>query len=104
MSKGVVPLRFTPAPWVAEAACRGLDPNLFFPKRDDEGGVAQALAVCATCPVTRACMEYAIANYLDEGVWGNTSARQRRAIATARHRGHRHALEYQSSDKTEPLA
>ncbi len=46
--------------WRMNAACRGVDPELFFPAA--EGGpardaqVAAAKAVCARCPVRRECL------------------------------------------------
>jgi WhiB family redox-sensing transcriptional regulator len=38
-----------PGGWHEQAACRGLDPDLFFPERGDDARAARA--VCATCPL-----------------------------------------------------
>jgi WhiB family redox-sensing transcriptional regulator len=70
------------ATWKQDAACRNLDPNMFFPDRDDAAG--PALAVCATCPVREACLEYALVNRLREGIWGGATERERRRLARQR--------------------
>lgn len=45
-----------PLGWMEEAACRGLDPELFFPDRDgSKTRIAQAKAICAGCPVLFDC-------------------------------------------------
>ncbi len=42
--------------WMEEAACRGVDPELFFPDRDGSTArIAQAKAICAGCPVLSDC-------------------------------------------------
>jgi WhiB family redox-sensing transcriptional regulator len=56
--------------WRNLAACRGLDPDLFFAERGDTLTVRNARAVCATCPVAAECLEYAIANDETVGMWG----------------------------------
>lgn len=58
-----------------DAACRGVDPSLFFP--DDEAGSARAKAVCAVCPVSVACLDHAIAHGENHGVWGGMTTRER---------------------------
>ena len=42
-------IKYSRQPWMAEAACRGLDVQLFFPERGEL--TDQARAVCARCPV-----------------------------------------------------
>jgi WhiB family redox-sensing transcriptional regulator len=66
--------------WAARAACRGLDPELFFPARGQAAG--QAKAVCAVCPVTAECAEYAAIVHQNKGIWGGLSERQRRRLVT----------------------
>ena len=58
--------------WFKDAACRGLDTNLFFPEK---GEPAQAKQVCETCPVTIECLALGIDER--QGIWGNTSERER---------------------------
>ena len=66
------------ADWRTLAACRGLDPDLFFPKRGDSITARSAQAVCATCPVAEQCLEFAIEVGETEGIWGGLSGRQMR--------------------------
>ena len=68
--------------WMAEGNCRSESPSLFFPS--DGVGVAVARRVCATCPVKGPCLEYALRNGIDHGVWGGASERERRRIARRR--------------------
>lgn len=68
--------------WHTRAACRGLDPDVFFPERGEP--VREAKAICATCPVQSQCLAHAIDNVERWGVWGGTTDRQRIAIRKAR--------------------
>lgn len=68
--------------WMAEGNCAGQAPDLFFPS--DGVGVEVAKKVCEGCPSTEPCLEYALTNRVDHGVWGGCSERQRRRILKAR--------------------
>jgi WhiB family redox-sensing transcriptional regulator len=68
--------------WMAEGNCREHPPTTFFPS--DGVGVEVAKRICATCPVAAPCLEYALQNRIDHGVWGGTSERQRRRILKSR--------------------
>src|SRR5215475_2614241 len=68
--------------WMAVGNCREESPSLFFPS--DGVGVEVARRICATCPVKSPCLEYALANGIDHGVWGGASERERRRIARRR--------------------
>jgi WhiB family transcriptional regulator, redox-sensing transcriptional regulator len=68
--------------WMARGRCRTEPPSLFFPS--DGVGVEIARRICADCPVKAACLEYALRNGIDHGVWGGTSERERRRIARRR--------------------
>ncbi|MEV6912311.1 WhiB family transcriptional regulator [Amycolatopsis sp. NPDC051071] len=66
---------------LSEAACRGEDPELFFPVTETGPGarqVTRAKAVCARCPVTSACLAYALDNGLAHGVFGGLTGSERR--------------------------
>jgi WhiB family redox-sensing transcriptional regulator len=68
--------------WRYYAACRGLDPELFFPSGDShqaQGQLQQAKAVCAGCAVRSVCLEFAILAGVEHGVWGGCSEDERRA-------------------------
>ncbi|WP_103533969.1 WhiB family transcriptional regulator [Streptomyces sp. SM11] len=69
--------------WRLYAACREEDPDLFFPIGSTGPAVvrtAEAKAVCRTCPVQAACLEWALENGQDSGVWGGLSENERRAL------------------------
>lgn len=72
----------TETTWMAEGNCRNEPPTRFFPS--DGVGVEIAKQICATCPVSEPCLEYALEQRIDHGVWGGTSERQRRRILRAR--------------------
>jgi WhiB family redox-sensing transcriptional regulator len=71
-------------PWRANAACRGLDPGIFYPLSDEEA--EQAKAVCDLCPVQSSCLEHALGIREKEGVWGGRTERERRRIIRQRRR------------------
>ena len=68
--------------WMGEGRCREMDPAVFFPS--DGIGVQSAQRVCEECPVRLPCLEYALDNRVDHGVWGGTSERERRRILRRR--------------------
>jgi len=61
------------APLLPGAACLGADPALFFPERGDADTEAQAVAICARCPVRAACYERALLNGERAGIWGGVN-------------------------------
>ncbi|MBM3663259.1 MAG: WhiB family transcriptional regulator [Actinobacteria bacterium] len=67
---------------MARGNCAEKPPSVFFPS--DGVGVEVAKRVCADCPVKNQCLEYALDNRIDHGVWGGTSERERRRILKAR--------------------
>jgi WhiB family redox-sensing transcriptional regulator len=68
--------------WMRRGNCRDHPPSTFFPS--DGVGVDVARRICATCPVKTLCLEYALRNGVDHGVWGGASERERRRIARQR--------------------
>lgn len=68
--------------WMAHGNCRDVPPDVFFPS--DGLGVQEAQRICVDCPVSEACLEYALANRIDHGVWGGRSERERRRILRRR--------------------
>lgn len=69
-----------------EAACRDMDLNLFFHSRSDTCISPQAREACDRCPVRDECLEYAISqpSGSDIGIWGGTTASERRKMRRAR--------------------
>lgn len=72
-----------PDPW-PDAACRGHDPDIFFPEDDRNSGPAKA--ICAVCPHREPCGEHALATRERFGVWGGLSESDRHAILKRRSR------------------
>ncbi len=70
--------------WRDRGACRGLDPEIFYPETDEEA--LEAKAVCAACVVQVACLEHALTYREKEGVWGGATERERRRIIRQRRR------------------
>jgi hypothetical protein len=74
--------------WRGEAACRGTDPELFFPigaGRNSLSQIAAAKRICARCPVIERCRESALANGY-EGIWGGLDDDERRRMRARRQR------------------
>ena len=74
----------TTTTWQSKAACRGLDPTIFYPDPEEDG--AEAKDVCSVCPVRQPCLEWALSNREKEGVWGGATERERRRILRQRRR------------------
>ena len=70
--------------WMMRGNCTNTPPALFFPH--DGVGVDHARRVCLGCPVLDTCLEYALENRIDHGVWGGTSERERKRILHQRRR------------------
>jgi WhiB family redox-sensing transcriptional regulator len=70
--------------WRQRAACRGVDPDIFYPVSDEEA--EDAKAICAICPVRQACLEWALTRRESDGVWGGATERERRRIIRRRRR------------------
>jgi WhiB family transcriptional regulator, redox-sensing transcriptional regulator len=68
--------------WMSRGRCRDMDPAMFFPS--DGIGVQAAQRICGECPVKGPCLEYALGNRVDHGVWGGASERERRRILRRR--------------------
>ncbi|HET9729679.1 MAG TPA: WhiB family transcriptional regulator [Acidimicrobiia bacterium] len=68
--------------WMLEGLCRGANPAAFFPS--DGLGVEAAQRICTVCPVRAECLEYALVNRIEHGVWGGASERERRRILRRR--------------------
>ena len=70
--------------WRDKGACRGIDPDVFYPDEDDDASVAKA--VCDLCVVRQACLEHALTSREKDGVWGGATERERRRMIRQRRR------------------
>jgi WhiB family redox-sensing transcriptional regulator len=72
--------------WQAKAACRGPHASIFFPpshferKDEKEAREGRAKAICTTCPVRRACLDYALRIREPHGIWGGLNEAERKQI------------------------
>jgi WhiB family transcriptional regulator, redox-sensing transcriptional regulator len=71
-----------PVEWQGQARCVEVDPEIFFPERG--GSSKAARAVCAQCTVRDKCLDYALNNKEQFGIWGGTSERERRKLRRER--------------------
>ena len=69
--------------WREEAGCRFADLELFFPS----GRTGQALeetqaakAICCACQVRERCLRFALETNQEDGIWGGTTATERRKV------------------------
>ncbi|MGW0118578.1 WhiB family transcriptional regulator [Streptomyces sp. NPDC003327] len=76
--------------WRAAAACREVDPELFFPVGVGSPALAQAeeaKKVCRRCPVRERCLGWAMAeSHPPMGVWGGLTEAERSALRRRRRR------------------
>lgn len=89
MRAGETALRHGPGPdrgrdWRDDAACVGVDPELFFSITDH--GVQAAKTICGDCPVQAACRQWADGEGITYGVWGGESEEERRERLAGRDR------------------
>jgi WhiB family redox-sensing transcriptional regulator len=63
---------------MAEAACRGMGAESFFPERGVNAEAAKA--VCTGCPVRDQCLEVALSDAGTVGNWGGLSDRGRKVL------------------------
>ena len=77
--------------WRHEAACREVDPELFFPIGNSGPALLQieeAKQVCRRCPVIEQCRRHALATREPYGVWGGLTVAEREAyLNQTAHRG-----------------
>lgn len=73
--------------WRQHAACREVDPEVFFPvgvTGPAVAAIAAAKAICADCIARAECLEFAVSTNQEYGIWGGTSEEERRDIRRAR--------------------
>lgn len=64
--------------WMDDAACRGLDTEVFFPEQDE--ATRDVKAICRTCDVQAECLAYALNIGERFGIWGGKSEKERRVL------------------------
>lgn len=79
-TRGAIASRLLDTPtvdWRADAACRGVDTELFYPP-PGHSTAPEALAYCHDCPVVAECLAFAHHTGDDWAVLGGTTAHDRR--------------------------
>lgn len=67
--------------WREQAKCRGMDVNIFHPKKGMSHLVEEQIKdVCYSCPVTEQCLEDALSEYLQIGYRAGLSAKTRKIL------------------------
>lgn len=69
--------------WRQVAACRNIEPDLFFPIGTTGSAINQidaAKRVCQSCEAVDQCLDFALATNQESGVWGGTSEEERRKL------------------------
>lgn len=68
--------------WMEQAACKGVDTNIFF--QDQGASYKRAKAICIRCDVQIQCLDYVMRNggtHDDEfGLWGGKTPMERRKM------------------------
>lgn len=64
------------------SACKDLPTRWFFPERGES--VREAKATCAGCRIRTDCLEFAMDNDIQHGIWGGTSERERKSLRRRR--------------------
>ncbi len=96
-----------PAIWSDAGACLGEDPELFSP--DGTLGkwvqvIADAKAICGRCPVRDRCLEWALDNHEDHGIYGGLTEDERGNLRRRQARNTRQAVRKPRGPKQPPPA
>lgn len=87
--------------WLDDAACKGVDTELFFPPRDKnlyKVIANQAKSYClgpngkSPCPVRAECLWDAVSRDEQHGIWGGLSHRERNALVRKWQKHHRNNI------------
>lgn len=64
--------------WSALGSCSQVDPEIFFPEKG--GSNRDAKLICTKCDVREQCLQYALDNDENYGIWGGLSKKERQAL------------------------
>lgn len=67
--------------WRLNAKCGG-DTETFYPEKGRSKN--DAIAICRQCPVREICLQYALDNDEQWGIWGGMTAKERRLLQNFR--------------------
>lgn len=81
--QGSVPTTKRATDWRDTAACRTEDPEMFFPKGDSGPWltvIEQAKTACRRCPSVESCLQHALTEGIDSGIFGGLTEQERRSV------------------------
>lgn len=79
--------------WMDEAACRGMDTEIFYQPMTERGGRLRgwssdpAKEICHSCPVEDECLEWVLnqtGHWTDHGIWAGTTYKDRKELRKQR--------------------
>ena len=74
--------------WQEQAACRGANTDMFFMEEYQTGinqkKIVAAREMCGGCLVSKKCLDFALDNYIDFGIWAGTTPLQRKVLRRER--------------------
>jgi len=62
--------------WQFEGNCKPEDDKIFFSELPSK--VAKAKLICSACPVQKQCLDFAISNNIEEGIFGGLTFDERK--------------------------
>ncbi|WP_435969329.1 WhiB family transcriptional regulator [Streptomyces sp. Qhu_M48] len=65
---------------VSRGLCTELDPDLFFPERVNAATIHAVKSICVDCPIRTACLNQALDNGEQYGIWGGLDERELRTL------------------------
>ncbi len=65
--------------WMREAACAESGGDLWFPEANSPS-TKFAKAICHECPVRDECLDYALRNRFNDGIWGGLTPNERKEL------------------------
>ena len=67
-----------------DALCAEVGTEMFFPEKG--GSVRPAKRICGDCPVSAQCLQYALDEHIEWGIWGGLSPQERREVRRGKSR------------------
>ena len=86
--------------WREEAACTGVDPEVFFPQRGE--ATSRATSICGSCPVRVECLTWSLLAGETRGIWGGVAERTRRVLRRRLPRMQAAAAAYREAGERSP--
>lgn len=68
--------------WQTDASCAQIGGDAWFPEPGDPGTAARI--ICSSCPVQQECLDYALQERIEHGLWGGRSPNERKQLQRAR--------------------